>query len=342
MKIGIVGYQGSGKSTLFGWLTGVAPDPALSHTAQSAMAAMIDPRVERLCEIYRPKKVTHAALELVDTPGLDPAHQGNAARLALIREAGCLVYVVDAFRGDDPAARLASFDEDLLLADMEIVARRIERLRESVRKPRPNREQEQADLEALEPLLETLESGTPLTDLEMTEGQIKATRSFQLLTEKPRLAVLNVADDEPQPDRLLTELPGGTRALALPVTLAAELAEMNEADREEFLREMPWAAADRDTVLRDFMDASGQMLYFTAGDKEVRTWMIRQGCTAVEAADGIHSDLARGFVRAETMTCDDLFRLGGEREVKAAGLMRREARDYVIQEGEILYILASV
>ena len=99
MKIGLVGYQGSGKSTLFHWLTGVAPDPALAHTGQSAMAAIPEPRVERLCEIYHPKKVTLAAIELVDTPGLSRTHEGNAARLAMIREAGCLVLVVAAFDG---------------------------------------------------------------------------------------------------------------------------------------------------------------------------------------------------------------------------------------------------
>src|SRR5262245_12005439 len=120
MKIGLVGYQGSGKSTLFEWLTGVRPDPAQSHTGQSAMAPIPDDRVRPLCDIYHPKKITLAALELVDTPGLSRTHEGNAARLGLIREAGCLVLVVPGFDRPEPLADLAGFREDLLLADMEI------------------------------------------------------------------------------------------------------------------------------------------------------------------------------------------------------------------------------
>ena len=131
MKIGLVGYQGSGKSTLFHWLTGVAPDPALAHTGQSAMAPIPDARFEPLCKIYHPKKVTHAAIEMVDTPGLSRTHEGNATRMAMIREAGCLVFVVAAFDNTDPVADLRSFDEDLVLADMEIVANRIKRVEDS-------------------------------------------------------------------------------------------------------------------------------------------------------------------------------------------------------------------
>ena len=118
--------------------------------------------------------------------------------------------------------------------------------------------------------------------------------------------------------------------------------EMDAEDRAEFEREMGITGAEAGPLIRDLMDASGQMLFFTAGDKEVRTWMIRQGSTAVEAADGIHTDFARGFIRAERMTCDDLFRLGSEREIKAANLMHREPKDYVIQDGDILHILSNV
>jgi len=341
MKIGIVGYQGAGKSTLFAWLTGIAPDPAAAHSGQLAAVEVPDDRVEQLCEIYAPKKIVRASIELVDTPGLDPNHEGNAGRLSLIREAGCLVHVVDSFRGGDPLARLQSFEEDLLLADLEIVNRRVEKLRESVKKPRPNREQEEAELAALLPILAHLEAGASLAEFTMNELQHKVTRSFQLLTEKPQFIVFNLGDDAEEAERLLGEVPDSKAAAAFSVGLSAELAEMDEADRAEFAAEMAGATADRGVLLRQLMDASGQMLFFTASEKEVRTWMIRQGGTAEEAADGIHSDLARGFVRAETMQCDDLFRLGSEREVKANNLMRREPRDYVICNGDILHILAG-
>jgi GTP-binding protein YchF len=341
MKIGIVGYQGSGKSTLFEWLTGVAADPALAHATQHAMATVVDDRVAALCQIYRPKKVTQAALELVDTPGLSRTHEGSAARLGKIREAGCLVVVVAAHDGSDPLADLRNFEDDLLIADLDIVSGRVERLRESLKKPRPDRQEQQHELEVLEPLLATLDTGTSLRSVEMTPEQTKATRSFQLFTEKPRLAVINVAEDE-QADREFQSLPEGTQAVAVSLSLQLELSRMTEQERLEFCREMGVAVFDRDSLLRRIMQTSGQMLFFTAGEKEVRTWMLRQGGTAVEAAGNIHTDLARGFIRAETMTCDDLLRLGSEREVKAHNLMRHEPKDYVIQDGDIINIRFSV
>lgn len=342
MKIGIVGYSGSGKSSLFHWLTGVAPDPAQAHTGQSAMATVPDDRVQPLCDIYQPKKVTRAALELFDTPGLSRTHEGNAARLGLIREVGCLVLVVAGYAGSDPVTDLASFEEDLLLADLEIVNGRVERLRESVKKPRPNRDQELAELAALEPLLETLESGKALRETAMSDEQLRATRSFRLLTEKPKLIVVNAADDEDQPQRYTERIGGDQPVAVVRVGLELELEKMEPEDRAEFEGELGLTGSRRDELLRTILDVSGQMIYFTAGEKEVRTWMLHKGGTALEAADNIHSDLARGFIRAEVMQCDDLIRLGSEREVKAQHLVRQEPKDYVVQDGDILHIRFSV
>jgi ribosome-binding ATPase YchF (GTP1/OBG family) len=342
MKIGLVGYQRSGKSSLFHWLTGVAADPSLSHTSQSAMAPVDDPRVAALSGIYHPKKVTLAALELVDTPGLSRTHEGNPARLALIREAGCLVHVVAAYDGSDPLADILNFQEDMILTDLEIVSGRLERLREAIQKPRPNRDELEAELHALEPLRAILEAGRTLTGVELTDEQARAIRSFGLLSRKPRLALVNTADDEADPERFLRDQTGGVPILAVPIGLESELARMDEHDREEFRAEMGGESYDRGHLIRKLMEASGQMLFFTAGEKEVRTWMIRQGATAVEAAGSIHTDMARGFIRAEIMTCDDLIRLGSEREVKAHHLVRQEPKDYIIQDDDILNIRFSV
>jgi len=342
MKIGIVGYQGSGKSTLFEWLTGEAADPSLAHSIQHAMCTVPDDRVAKLCDIYKPKKVTMAAIDLVDTPGLSRTHEGSAARLATIREVGCLVMVIAAYDGGDPLADLSSLNDDLLLADLEIVAGRVARLQESVKKPRPNRDQELAELEALESLHQRLEGGEALHGSDLTPEQQKAIKSFQLFSQKPRLVVVNVAEDEANPQQSCENIPEQIPAEAVSLSLQLELSRMEEAERDQFCEEMGVSHFNRDDLIRRIMDASGQMLFFTAGDKEVRTWMIRKGGTAVDAADGIHTDLARGFVRAETMTCEDLFRLGSEREVKANNLMRREHKGYVIQDGDILHILSSV
>jgi len=336
MKIGIVGYQGSGKSTLFHWLTEVAPDPALSHLTQSAMASIPDERIAALCEVYHPKKITRASLEIVDTPGLSRTHEGSAAKLGLIREASCLIVVVAAYDHSDPLADLRNFEDDLLIADLDIVSGRVHRLRETVKKPRPDREEQQQELDALEPLLEVLESGRALRELKLTPEQDKATRSFQLLTGKTRLVIINSGDEPVDID-----LPE-TSSIAVSLGMQLELSTMPQEEREDFCREMEVQIFDRDSLIQEIMKASGQMLFFTAGDKEVRSWLIPQGATAVEAADNIHSDIARGFIRAETMSCEDITRLGSEREVKAQNLMRHELKDYVIQDGDVLHMRFNV
>ena len=338
MKIGIVGYLGSGKSTLFHWLTGVAPDPALSHTIQSAMAPIPEARIAQLCKIYVPKKITQAALEIVDTPGLSRTHEGSATRLAAIREAGALVVVVANFGGADAKADLRNFDDDLLIADLDIVAGRVKRLRDAIGKPRPGREENQAELTALEPLFAELESGRPLTNFPMTVDQRKATKSFQLFSEKPRLVIVNTTDDDDQPQRFADYAPPGGELFAFSLSLQMDLAGMSPEERAAFCQEMGVQPFDRDELIRRIMHTSGQMVFFTAGEKEVRTWLIREGGTALEAAAGIHTDLAKGFIRAETMTVADIVRLGSEREIKAAGLVRQEPKDYVIQDGDIINI----
>ncbi len=338
MKIGIVGYRGSGKSTLFEWLTGVAPNPAHAHETQMAMATVPDPRVSALCDIYKPKKVTQAALEMFDTPGLSRSHEGSAGRLAMIREAGCLVVVVAAYDGSDALADLTNFEDDLLIADLDIVSGRIERLHEQIKKPRPNRDELEKELEALTPMQAVLEEGRSLHGLDLTPEQTRAIRSFQLFSDKPRLVIVNAADDDTDLQRFQQRAPEGVPVVAIPLRLQLELSKTDPQEREAFCQEMGVTVFDRDALLRQIMSASGQMLFFTAGDKEVRTWMIHQGGTAVEAAGLIHTDLARGFIRAEVMTCEDLIRLGSEREIKAHNLMRKEHKEYVIQEGEILLI----
>jgi ribosome-binding ATPase YchF (GTP1/OBG family) len=340
MKIGLVGYQGSGKSTVFEWLTGQKPDPALSHTSQSAMAVIPEPRVEGLCGIYKPKKVTLASLEIVDTPGLSRSHEGSAARLALIREAGCLVLVVDAFSRGDPQADLETFDADLTLADMEIVTNRIARVEESLRKPLPKQERETQEHEqaTLKTVLEALERGKPLRENELTDDQRRVTRAFRLFGEKPRVFFFNTADDENNPGRFTSLGAPQAPAVAEPAGLELELARMSPEDRAEFQKEMGVGGADRDGLIRLLMKTSGQRLFLTAGEKEVRTWLLHEGGTALDAAASIHTDLAKGFIRAEIFDYRDLMRLGSERELKANHLVRQEPKGYVIQDDDLLFI----
>lgn len=343
MKIGLVGYSGSGKSTLFELLTGVTPDPAQAHVGQSAMAPIPEPLIDPLCGVYKPKKITRASLELCDTPGLERSHEGNAQRLGVLRETGCLVLVVPAFAGKNAKSERITFEEDLLIADLDIVSKRVEKLRDSVKKPRPNREQEMQELAALEPLLAALEKGQALREIGMTREQLAATRSFRLLTEKPILIVMNTADDETDFAKYEQLSTDSGQVLAASLGLELELSKMEPEEREVFAAEMGLStASSRDRILRKILEASGQMLFFTAGEKEVRTWLLPRGGTALDAAAGIHNDLARGFIRAEVMQCSDLLRLGSEREIKAHNLLRQEPKDYVIQDGDIVNIKFSV
>ena len=344
MKIGLAGYQGSGKSTLFEWLTGVAPDPSMTHSGQSAMAVIPEPRLDALREVYNAKKVTRASLEIVDTPGLSRTHEGNAARLATIREAGCLVLVVAAFDGSDPTDEFRCFEEDLTLADMQIVSNRIERVEESLKKPLPRQEHEQLlhEEDTLKAVLAAMEAGVPLREADMSEEQLRVTRAFRLFSEKPRMVLVNTADDEENPDRFVQSAPEGVTVIPIPVGLEVELSRMTPEERAEFEEEMGVGGSDRDQLIRTMMDISVQMLFFTAGPKEVRTWILRKGGTAVEAAGSIHTDMARGFIRAEVMTCSDLVRLGSEREVKAEHLVRQEPKDYVVQDDDIMLMRFSV
>ena len=149
--------------------------------------------------------------------------------------------------------------------------------------------------------------------------------------------VFNIADDQ-SPEEYVGKIPAGMSGVAVSLSLQRELSQLSAEELVSFCAEMGVAVFDRDALLRQIMDASGQMLFFTAGEKEVRTWMIRKGGTAVEAAGGIHTDLAKGFIRAEVMTCADLIRLGSRREIKAHNLLRQEHKDYVIQDGDILLI----
>ena len=309
------------------------------------MAPIPDVRFEPLCKIYHPKKVTHAAIELVDTPGLSRTHEGNATRMAMIREAGCLVFVVAAFDGTDPAADLRSFDEDLVLADMEIVTNRIQRVEDQLKKP-------------------LAAAGTPAVGARTRHAEDRAggdgvgpaaarvAHDRRAAEGHPRVPAVErkaAAGDRQHGRRRIAAGAfhgafhagdaGDGRARRLGIGTVED--EPRRIGRSSSPR---WASpsTDRDHLIRTLLKASRQTTFFTAGEPEVRTWLLHEGGTAVEAAGGIHTDLARGFIRAEVMTVTDLVRLGSEREIKAHHLLRQEPKDYVVKDDDILLIRFSV
>ena len=309
------------------------------------MAVIPEPRIDELVKIYSPKKVTRAATEVTDTPGLSRDHEGNAQRLACLREADSMVLVTAGFGGADPKAEYQSFYEDLLLADMELVARRMERVTESLARKamqKEDRDRLNFEMETLQKINAGLESGSPVTKKMLDEEEGKILSAFRLFTQKSHMVLVNTADDEQDAGRFRGMLGPEVTVLAAPVALMLELTKLTPEEGAELVDEMGLKPVAKDEVIRTMLDVSGQMLFFTAGEKEVRTWILRKHGTALEAAASIHTDLARGFIRAEIMRVSDLIRLGSERELKAAGLMRQEPKDYVIQDGDCLFIKFSV
>jgi ribosome-binding ATPase YchF (GTP1/OBG family) len=343
MKIGLVGYQGSGKSTVFELLTGTKADPAKAHAGQLGVAVVPDSRFERLVALFKPKKVSPARIDLFDTPGLDRKDQQvNPQRLGVIREAAALVQVVGCFAGADPVADVRSFQEDMVLADLQVVSNRIGRLQKDIAKPRPDRDELRTELAALEPMAARLEEGSTLADMAFSELEDKASKSFSLLTRKRRLVVLNTADaaiDDRAVARLEAE---GLRVVSAPAGLELEVQQLSPEDRETFAREMGLGEPCASKLLRAIFEVTGQITFYTTDEKEVRAWLLPQGGTALDAAGTIHSDLARGFIRAEIMQVEDLLRLGSERDVKAAGLQHVEGKDYVMREGDEIVVRFSV
>jgi GTP-binding protein YchF len=340
MRVGIVGFAGSGKSTLFQLLTGTRPDPGKIHAGQVGVATLSDPRLLFLADLHKPKKVTPASVEFLDTPGLiSGTHADNPQRLALIREADALLVVLNAFSGADPAAQLAAFRDELLFADLEVVTNRAERLEATLKKPRPDREQSAKELEVIKLVQGALEQGQPVATLAISAEDRKHLRSFGLLTDKPQLALLNLTQGQAIPESLRALVPD---VLAIDAKLELELSQLEPDEAAAFMRDLGMHELSRDRIIRQAYDAVGIITFFTAGEPEARGWNLERGSTAVEAAGKIHTDLAKGFIRAEVTAFDDLKQAGSVKEAKAKHLLRLEGKDYIVKDGDVIYFRSSV
>jgi GTP-binding protein YchF len=340
MRVGLVGFAGSGKSTLFQLLTGATPDPGKVHSGQVGVATLTDPRLDFLAAMHKPKKVTPATVELLDTPGLVPGtHGDNPQRLALIREGDALLVVLAGFAGGDPAADLAAFRDELLFADLSVVTNRVERLEASIKKPRPDREQLQKELALVQRISAVLERGETVASLGLSDEEKKPLRSFGLLTDKPQVILLNTVQGQPVPEPLRQVAPDN---LAIDAKLELELGELDPEERAAFMADMQIEELGRDRIIRRAYDAVGIITFFTAGDPEVRGWNLERGASAVEAAGKIHTDLAKGFIRAEVTPYDDLVRAGTMKEAKARNLQRLEGKEYIVKDGDIIYFRSGL
>jgi ribosome-binding ATPase YchF (GTP1/OBG family) len=344
MKVGIVGFAGSGKSTVFQWLTGARPDPAKAQMGQTGVAKVPDPRLDWLSAKFNPKKTTPTALEFLDTPGLLPTERrDNPRRLGILRESNGLLVVLNGFSECDLAGQVTRFREELVFADLEIVTNRIGKLEDGLKKPRPakQREADQFEHDLLKRIAAAFEANQSPASLGLKDDEEKAIRSFQLLTLKPELVLVNVGDDklnQPLPADLLALAPN---AVAAPPKLEMELLDLSEEDRAVFVQDLGLKGFVRDETLRTTFAAMGQIVFFTVGEDECRAWGMPKGADAVVGAGQIHTDLARGFVRAEVVSYADFQRVGSMKEAKTHGVYRLEGKTYVVQDGDIMHILAS-
>lgn len=345
MKMGLVGFAGSGKSTVFEWLTGEKPDASKVQQGQTAMADVPDERLAKISAVMKPKKTTYTKVAVLDTPGLSPGdHKDNARRLGVIREANGAVVVLDGFTRTDFAAQLRNFREECLFADLEIVTNRISKLEAGLKKAKPAKEREidEAELALHRRIVAGLESGQPASALGLTPDEEKTVRSFQLLTLKPEIVFVNRGDsgfNDPLPADLLALAPNAIQA---PVKLEMELAALGEEDRKAFMSDLGITEFRRDATIRAMFYGVGRTVFFTVGEDECRTWSIPAGCEAVEAAGCIHKDLSDKFVRANVISYDDFVACGySEKEAKTKGLNRTEGKTYVVKDADIVHILAS-
>lgn len=344
MKVGIVGYSGSGKTTVFHWLTGVKPDPAASLRGQIGIARIPDERLDWLSAHFTPKKTTPVTLEFLDTPGLlATERRDNPRRLAILRESGGLLVILNGYGGGNLASELRSFREELVFADLEIVTNRIGRLEDQLKKPRSAKQKEidQQEMALLRRIVEALEQHQSLAAVHLKEDEEKTIRSFQLLTLKPEMVLVNIGDagiGQPLPVDLLQL---AATAIQAPARLEMELEELSPADRQTFMTDLGLTGFSRGDVLRTIYVGMGRIVFFTVGEDECRAWGIPRGADAVEGASQIHTDLAQGFVRAEVVSCADFKRVGSMKEAKTHGIYRLEGKTYVVQDGDIMHILAS-
>ncbi len=358
-RLGLVGLANSGKSSLFNALTGghavVAPHPFSTVETSVGVAPLPDARLDALARLSRSAKVVPAGVELVDIAGLvagSASGEGMGNRfLAGIREVDALVVVLRAFRDDavpgvdDPLAALETLELELILADAASLEAQADRRRKQARlrkDPALGRE-----AEAMDEAMAVLDHGVPLFRAQLDPEVRSRLRNSFLLTDKPVLAVVNLGEDQLDAAAQLTEpvaahLGSAAEVLGVCVQLEAEAAQLAPAERAELLAGLGLGEGVVPRVAEGAFRLLGLRTFLTTGEKETRAWIFRAGALAPECAGVIHSDLQRGFIRAEVIHWDELVELGGWQQAKAAGRVRVEGKDYAVRDGDVLEIRFNV
>jgi len=360
MQIGIIGLPNSGKTTIFNALTrGKAATEAYASAQMEVHTAVVtvhDDRVDRLSAMFHPRRTIYATVQYNDIAGLasDGEEKGMSGPLLnQISANDALLHVVRCFTNPsvphpagkvNPARDLAALESELWFNDWRILEGRKERLQSQVRKGGSPQEREEAakELVVVDKLLAGIEDESPARALTLSPEEEKRIRSFSLLTMKPELIVFNIDDEGEDPSAALTPHYPGTMGVALRGKLEMELAQMEPEEAAMFMEEFDIPELGLDRVIRLSYELLGVQSFFTVGEDEVRAWTVKKNATAVEAAAAIHTDLARGFIRAEVIHYDDLIAAGSMAQARKSGLLRLEGRDYQVQDGDIVHIRFNI
>ena len=353
LRAALVGFSSSGKSTLFQLMTSTHEAPRGKGDVAIGISKVPDERLDRLTALYNPRKRVPATVEFTDL--IAPARAGALVDVAGYKNADALVHVVRAFRDPavahpagaiDPARDAQAMEDELILADLGVAERRLERIEKDLKKGRSAELDRERDL--VRRCRETLEQGQPLRALDLTGADLKLLRGFQFLSAKPLLLVINVDEADvaavgSSVDRAAatTGLTGflahaATRAVALCGKIELEIAQLERADAAAFLADLGLSESGLDRVIRASYDLLGYMSFFTVGEDECRAWSIARGTAAQVAAGEIHTDIQRGFIRAEVVPYDALIARGSMAACREHGEVRLEGKEYVVQDGDII------
>jgi GTP-binding protein YchF len=352
MKLGIIGLPQSGKTTLYNALTrGHAPTTASAGRIEvhTAVVDVPDPRVTKLSEMFKPRKTVYAKVAYADIAGLESgsAKSGISGQLLnQLNQMDGLILVARCFKDDNvmhpsgsvnPLRDVNSMTSELLLNDLVSVERKLEKLAEERKKGGTDKTVNARQTELFERLHKTLSDEKPLRKMEFTHEEEKELSSFGLLTRKPLLTVFNLGEGQSAPDAELDH-----PSVALMGKLEMEIAQLNPEDASVFMEEYGIKELSLSRMITLSYDLLQAQTFFTVGEDEVRAWTTKRGATAQESAAEIHTDLARGFVRAEVIHYDDLIALGSMNEAKAKGKLRLEGKEYRVKDGDIVHIRSSL
>jgi len=344
--IGIVGEPQVGKSSLFSLL--MAGEGARRGKQDHEVTVPVpDPRLDWLAEKYQPKKTTPAHLEFTDL-GAEPRHAGADLNALLavpeLRNCDALVLVLDRFSGSsEDTDDLESFELATAVTDLDLVDRRLEKL---VADRKRGLKEAEAEIGIMEKLKAHLEDEQPLRTLDLGDDELTRLRGYQFLSLKPVVVVANVAEDragaEPEPALAAACERAGHALCALSAPIEAEIAGLDDEERREFMADLGIDTPAVDRFIRTAYAGLGLISFLTSGPDECRAWSVREGATAPEAAGRIHTDLQRGFIRAEVVAFEDLEKYGDEKAAKAAGVYRLEGKDYIVHDGDVIEVWFSV